>query len=202
MNPEADKLAAVLQSIIDGAVHPDVALRRISVDLAPIRAALEEYRKAQTPHPLLATYDPRFSYVAADRILKMLALTDRVAKLSDASLSTLVIEKVWGTLNLGSEQDALLDEMIRRFDAAKGIVRDEEEEIDQGEGYVIRRSDGTFYVRGGGSSSSLPDAMRWNTREAAEEANKTFVGATVVQVSPYPDLTQDEYDQIEQADRN
>jgi hypothetical protein len=77
----------------------------------------------------------------ADRILKMLALTDRVAKLSDAALSTAVIEKVWGPLNLGGEQDALLDEMIRRFDEAKGI-------------------------------------------------------------SPYPDLTQDEYDQIEQADRN
>lgn len=146
--------------------------------------------------------DTVISSVAADRILKMLALTDRVAKFSDATLSTAVIEKVWGTLNLGSEQDALLDEMIRRFDAAKGIVRGEDGEIDEGAGYVIRCSDGTFYVRGGGSSSSLPDAMRWNTREAAEEANKTFVGATVVQVSPYPDLTQEEYDQIEQADKS
>ncbi len=46
-NPEADKLAAVLQSIIDGCVHPQVALRRVSVDLAPIRAALKAYHESQ-----------------------------------------------------------------------------------------------------------------------------------------------------------
>ncbi len=44
-NPEADKLAAVLQSIIDSACHPDIALRVISVELAPIRKALADYRK-------------------------------------------------------------------------------------------------------------------------------------------------------------
>jgi hypothetical protein len=48
-NPEADKLAAVLQSIIDSACHPDIALRVIAVDLAPIRKALAEYRKTLSP---------------------------------------------------------------------------------------------------------------------------------------------------------
>lgn len=45
MNPEADKLAAVLQGIIDSACHPDIALRVISVDLAPIRKALADDRQ-------------------------------------------------------------------------------------------------------------------------------------------------------------
>lgn len=42
-NPEADKLAQVLQSIIDSACHPDIALRVISVELAPIRRVLKDY---------------------------------------------------------------------------------------------------------------------------------------------------------------
>ncbi len=40
----AAEMAACLQSIIDGAVHPDIALRCILVDLAPIRAVLAKYR--------------------------------------------------------------------------------------------------------------------------------------------------------------
>jgi hypothetical protein len=46
---EAHALAATLQGIIDGAVHPDLALRRVMVDLKPVRAALARYRAALGP---------------------------------------------------------------------------------------------------------------------------------------------------------
>jgi hypothetical protein len=42
---KADKLADVLQGIINSACHPEIALRVISVELAPIRKALAEYHK-------------------------------------------------------------------------------------------------------------------------------------------------------------
>jgi len=45
----ADELAGALQSIIDGCVHPEKAVRRVSVDLAPIRAVLDRYRAATAP---------------------------------------------------------------------------------------------------------------------------------------------------------
>ena len=47
-NPEADALAATIQGVIDSACHPDIALRVISVELAPLRAALTKYRSTQS----------------------------------------------------------------------------------------------------------------------------------------------------------
>lgn len=37
---QTDALAAVLAAIVAGAVHPEIAVRRVIVDLAPIRHAL------------------------------------------------------------------------------------------------------------------------------------------------------------------
>lgn len=57
---------------------------------------------------------------------KFMALTDRFEAMSDVELAEVVIEKVWGQLVLGSEEDAALDELIKRFEAAKGIKRDDD----------------------------------------------------------------------------
>ena len=38
-------LANILQGIIDGCVHPDVAVRAVMVDLKPIRAILKKNKK-------------------------------------------------------------------------------------------------------------------------------------------------------------
>ena len=39
----AGRLAADLQAVIDGCVNPETALRRVIVDLAPIRKAVTDY---------------------------------------------------------------------------------------------------------------------------------------------------------------
>lgn len=59
-------------------------------------------------------------------LIALLEGTEHVKKLSDCELSTTVIEKVWGQLVLGSEQDFLLDELISRFEEKCGIERDDE----------------------------------------------------------------------------
>jgi hypothetical protein len=40
---ETQELRQVLQQIIDGAVHPETAVRRVMVDLAPIRKVLAKF---------------------------------------------------------------------------------------------------------------------------------------------------------------
>lgn len=59
-------------------------------------------------------------------VLKFMEATARVEKLSDRELCALVIEKVWGKVLLGSEEDCVLDELISRFEQRCGIERDEE----------------------------------------------------------------------------
>lgn len=41
--PPTEQAREVAQGIIDGCVHPDIAVRRISVDLAPLRALLQSH---------------------------------------------------------------------------------------------------------------------------------------------------------------
>lgn len=54
---------------------------------------------------------------------------EKVEALTDRELSDLVIDKIWGELIVWcSHEDFLLDELIIRFDKAKGIVRDEEDQ--------------------------------------------------------------------------
>ncbi len=142
----------------------------------------------------------------ADRILAFLDRTQEIENLSDAALSDLVIEKVWGQLNLGSEEDMLLNEMINRFDAAKGIERDDEGEvvvereltaedhaaIEKGwkqlkaaiekPHFVIRFKNGHFHPLSY-EVPSLPDATRYATREEAQAIADTLVEATVVEVA-------------------
>lgn len=47
MENMAEKLAKTLKDIIDGAAHPEIAVRRVMVDLKPIRAVLKEYEKVK-----------------------------------------------------------------------------------------------------------------------------------------------------------
>lgn len=58
-------------------------------------------------------------------MLSMIESGDKVAMLTDKELSDQVIERVWGSLAWNSQEDWLLDELIRRFDIAKGINRDD-----------------------------------------------------------------------------
>jgi hypothetical protein len=46
---ETKEMRDVLQGIIDGAVHPKTAVRRVMVDLAPIRKVLAAYNVSETP---------------------------------------------------------------------------------------------------------------------------------------------------------
>lgn len=62
-------------------------------------------------------------------LLGFLNRQDRISKLSDCELSEEVLNKVWGKLILGSEEDSLLDEMITRFELVMGIERNEEGEL-------------------------------------------------------------------------
>jgi hypothetical protein len=59
-------------------------------------------------------------------LVKFLDASNAVKKLSDHELCKQVIEKVWGELVLGSEQDWLVDELVERFEERCGIERDEE----------------------------------------------------------------------------
>jgi len=43
----ADLLAATLRRILNGACHPEIALRVVMVDLGPVRAALKAYDDAR-----------------------------------------------------------------------------------------------------------------------------------------------------------
>jgi len=60
---------------------------------------------------------------------KLLERSTRISNLSDAELSNLNINKVWGSLIFGSEEEMLLDELIRRFDKGKGIERGDDGEV-------------------------------------------------------------------------
>lgn len=62
-------------------------------------------------------------------ILGFMKRRDEIEAMSDEQLSDAVLNKVWGTLRLGSEQDMLLDEMLTRFDLFTGIERGEDGEI-------------------------------------------------------------------------
>jgi hypothetical protein len=52
-----------------------------------------------------------------------------VEKLTDAQLSDAVLKEVWSTLNFGSREDWLIDELISRFESKVGIERDMNGEI-------------------------------------------------------------------------
>jgi hypothetical protein len=43
IDEDREELIKVLQGIIDGCVHPDIAVRAALVDLAPIRKILKKY---------------------------------------------------------------------------------------------------------------------------------------------------------------
>lgn len=58
-------------------------------------------------------------------VLSMIESNDKVAMLTDKELSDQVIERVWGSLAWNSQEDWLLNELIRRFDTTKGINRDD-----------------------------------------------------------------------------
>jgi hypothetical protein len=60
-----------------------------------------------------------------------MSIVDKVSKLSDQELTDQVIEKIWGQLTFCSPEDALLDELLRRFETRAGIIRSEEGEIIQ-----------------------------------------------------------------------
>ena len=63
----------------------------------------------------------------ADGVCRFVDLTKRVEALSDRELAARVVNDVWGKcVRLGTEEEALLDEMITRFEAKSGIERDEE----------------------------------------------------------------------------
>jgi hypothetical protein len=52
----------------------------------------------------------------------------RAAKLTDKELANEAIVKVWGRLKLGKEEEAIVDELIRRFQKLAGIP--EYEDVD------------------------------------------------------------------------
>ena len=45
---EIEEYRKILQNIINGACHPETALRRVMVDLTPIRAVLKKYGKKES----------------------------------------------------------------------------------------------------------------------------------------------------------
>ncbi len=66
----------------------------------------------------------------ADRLLAamewIIAKDNRLKAMTDAELSAAVLDKVWANLPFHSEGELLLDEMISRFELAKGIRRNDE----------------------------------------------------------------------------
>lgn len=71
--------------------------------------------------------EAKLTDAGAERILTFLRQTEEVALLSDLALADWVIERVWGHLNLGSLEDVHLNELINRFERAKGIEREDED---------------------------------------------------------------------------
>jgi hypothetical protein len=79
----------------------------------------------QSPDPGAVSDD------TAAHVLAYMSIVDKVSKFSDQELADQVIEKIWGQLAFGSLKDALLDELLRRFETRAGILRDEDGEIIQ-----------------------------------------------------------------------
>ncbi len=118
------------------------------------------------------------------RLLAFLKLTEQIEKLSNVALAEAVMNKVWGQLPMGSERDALLNEMISRFERLSGIQRNEVGEIvepQQKPYWVIRFEDGAFNM-GLGHTVCLPEATRYPTSEAAHEVADTLVMANVIKI--------------------
>jgi len=65
-------------------------------------------------------------------MMKMIQNMDEMKMLSDRELVEAVIEKVWGQMILGGEQETLLDELITRYEKRSGIKRDDEGKIVEG----------------------------------------------------------------------
>lgn len=87
------------------------------------------------PHP--EDLPKNDSEALCEALLKWLKVTEKVSKLSDTELSIAVVDKIWGRITkLGTEEEALLNELINRFEKHAGIERDEEGEvIEKGNGW-------------------------------------------------------------------
>ena len=80
-------------------------------------------------HPLSDLPGPEQDKLV-NHIMKWLKVANEVEKLTDAQLADAVVADVWAKMfKLGTREEALLDEMIKRFEAKSGIERDDEGEI-------------------------------------------------------------------------
>lgn len=57
-------------------------------------------------------------------LMKTVVNHDAIRSMGDSDLTTAIIDEVWGQFVMGSRSDVLVDELINRFEAAKGIQRD------------------------------------------------------------------------------
>lgn len=112
------------------------------------------------------------------RLYQFLVQSAKAAKLDDRQLVLEVMKHVSDRLSIGGQGDAVLMELIARFEKAKGI----EEVEDFGPEYVIRFESGDFKMRAG-YTRSLPEADHYLTREDAEKAASAYTGCAVVSVS-------------------
>lgn len=118
-----------------------------------------------------------------ESLMKMISFLGVVGKLSDVELIQHVEERVGGNLSTLGMEGCLLNELIRRFEKAKGIQKSEF--LEEWPTYVVRFADGSFNM-GEGHTSSLPEATRYPTREVAEAVASELIDATAVEVSSIP----------------
>jgi len=74
----------------------------------------------------------QFSDQDLDRLMASLTLMGKIESLSDSELADLVVNRVWGRLSLGTEEEFLINELITRFELRVGIERNDDGEIVKG----------------------------------------------------------------------
>jgi hypothetical protein len=65
-------------------------------------------------------YDP----VALDHLAKFIRVCENVGGMTDEELSD-AVHAIWARFPVGTVEDALLSEILSRFDELAGIIRDE-----------------------------------------------------------------------------
>ena len=78
------------------------------------------------PNPTPATDSTKWTDEQLNRLIKAIRIFDQIEKMTDLELSEAVLHKVWAPMNLGSEGEMLVSQLLNRFEKKAGIERDDE----------------------------------------------------------------------------